>query len=79
MAALFDTDSEKEDFLGFPKEHEFSTNLSDNESDITGKNFRKPSVFLLIPILDAKTMVFMRIFFKNRKNINVILKTKVVI
>lgn len=33
-------------------------------------------MFLLIPILDAKTlMVFMRIFFKNRKNINVILKT----
>jgi len=45
MTALFDTDSENEDFLGFPKEREFSTNLSDNESDITGKNFRKPSMF----------------------------------
>lgn len=35
MAALFDTDSENEDFLGFPKECESSTNLSDSESDIS--------------------------------------------
>lgn len=35
MAAIYDSDSENEDFLGFPKERESSTNLSDHESDIS--------------------------------------------
>ena len=35
MADPFETDGEKEDFLGFPEERESSKNLADNESDIS--------------------------------------------